>query len=479
MDQDKNLRLQVTDLPSSNTSNSDTMPSPGRDKFKPIALRANTHNSMDLEHLFVGPRDMKHHSKVPFFLRVHGSVTPKMVLPLLFVAAWATAITCISKFVHDLGINSVLLTITGFVVSLALSFRSSTAYERYTEGRKYWAQLMLTSRSLARLIWIHTGERHDVSEEQGKADLLGKLTALNLVNAFAVALKHYLRFEPSVEYPDLQPLIGNIHTLAGEADQNTLQPKKQTPWHEAGEYLGVSFAESNPRKLIKRSKDNLGNLPLEILNYLAAYMDEIMKNGQLSVPVHQTHVMNNVTSLAEVLTGTERVLSTPVPLAYSISISQITWVYISTLPFQLYKSLGWVTIFGTVLAAYIILGLAQIGYEIENPFGHDVNDLPLDAYCRELAADIDVLTSMPAPTASNFIATAENKVLFPLSMSNYATWNNRSVAEIRTALRRKATTKALSMEQERAIAQSESTNEALAVPHKADHSDRPEGGDHC
>jgi len=131
-------------------------------------------------------------------------------------------------------------------------------------------------------------------------------------------------------------------------------------------------------------------------------------------------------------------------------------------------------IFGTVLAAYIILGLAAIGYEIENAFGHDVNDLPLDAYCRELAADIDVLTSMPAPTAQNFIATAENKVLFPLSMSGYESWNNRSVAEIRAALRAKATTKAPSMNRERAKVQSESRAESHEVSVDG-HKDAPEG----
>ncbi|KAK5210057.1 hypothetical protein LTR41_004689 [Exophiala xenobiotica] len=476
MDHDKNLRLQVTDAASSTASNPNYLPSPGRDpSFKPMGLRANTRASLDIDHYFLGPRDMNHHSKLPYFLRLHGSVFPKMIFPLAIVAGWATAITCISKFVHELGINSVLLTITGFVVSLALSFRSTTAYERWSEGRKYWAQLIVTSRNLARLMWIHTKERHDVSEERGKADLLGKLTALNLLNAFAVALKHRLRFEPSVEYPDLQPLIANIHTLAGEADQTKLQPRKATSWKTAGEYLGISFAESNPRKLIKRSPDNLGNLPLEILTYLSAYMDEIMTNGQLSLPIHQAHVMNNITALAEVLTGTERVLNTPVPIAYSISISQITWVYILTLPFQLYNTLGWVTIFGTVLAAYIILGLAAIGYEIENPFGHDVNDLPLDAYCRELAGDIDVLTSMPAPTAENFIATAENKVLFPLSMSNYDSWKSRSITDIRKALRSKATTAATSIDFERMKAQHESTNESTAVPPVDDKKDRAEG----
>src|SRR6266702_7384843 len=105
----------------------------------------------------------------------------------------------------------------------------------------------------------------------------------------------------------------------------------------------------------------------------------------------------------EVLIGTERVLHTPLPIAYSIAISQITWVYVMMLPFQLWDSLRWVTIPGTIFAAYIILGIAAIGREIENPFGMDVNDLPLDTFCDELATDIDVITSSPAPIAKEFI----------------------------------------------------------------------------
>jgi hypothetical protein len=75
----------------------------------------------------------------------------------------------------------------------------------------------------------------------------------------------------------------------------------------------------------------------------------------------------------------DRVLATPLPIAYSIAISQITWVYVMLLPFQLWDDLRWITIPGCIFAAYIIIGLASIGREIENPFGHDVNDLPLEA----------------------------------------------------------------------------------------------------
>jgi len=70
--------------------------------FQPPS-RHQTRHSLELDDYFAGPRDMQKHSKLPLFMRVHGSVMPKMILPLTFVGAWATAITCISKFVYKLG----------------------------------------------------------------------------------------------------------------------------------------------------------------------------------------------------------------------------------------------------------------------------------------------------------------------------------------------------------------------------------------
>ena len=50
----------------------------------------------------------------------------------------------------------------------------------------------------------------------------------------------------------------------------------------------------------------------------------------------------------------DRVLQTPLPIAYSIAISQITWVYVMMLPFQLWDDLRWITIPGCIFAAYIM-----------------------------------------------------------------------------------------------------------------------------
>lgn len=43
---------------------------------------------------------MDKHSKWPIFMRLHGSVMPKMILPMLLVAIWSSVITYISTHVH-------------------------------------------------------------------------------------------------------------------------------------------------------------------------------------------------------------------------------------------------------------------------------------------------------------------------------------------------------------------------------------------
>ncbi|KAI0382312.1 UPF0187-domain-containing protein [Hypomontagnella monticulosa] len=417
-------------------------PSTVQEEAYPMSPRRNTttpnpfsrrNTSIDIDDYFTGPRDIAKHSKWPLFLQLHGSILPKMIVPLLVVAAWATLITVISKKVEgvNLGISSILLTVTGFVVGLGLSFRSSTAYERYAEGRKYWGQLIFTCQGLGRVFWIHAVER----EGSKKQDLLAKLTAMNLIVAFAVSLKHKLRFEPYTYYDDLVELVDHIDTFAKSAtDENSVRPRVGM-FKAVGENLGLSFAASNPRKLMKKAKTPLGNLPLEILCYLTAYVDELALNGQLPVGMQQTAAYNQLQALNDVMVGTERVLNTPLPIAYAIAISQITWIYIFLLPFQLFLELDWITIPATIAASYIILGIFFIGHEIENPFGNDVNDLPLDLFCQQIVEDMETIAARPKPRLADWVENPKNKVMFPHSESGYSVWAQRPESAIRNALR--------------------------------------------
>jgi predicted membrane chloride channel (bestrophin family) len=393
--------------------------------------------SLDLDDYFTGPRDMSRHSKWPMFMRLHGSIMPKMVLPLIFVGCWSSLIVTLSMKLDsvNLAVDSVLLTVLGFVISLGLSFRNSTAYERYAEGRRYWSMLVTSSQTLGRVFWIHAT---DVEDQDPKDLMLKKLSAMNMVVAFSVALKHSLRFEPYTEYNDIQHLIGHLNTFARDATdaKNRANPNKSL-FKETGEYLGISFAASNPRKTLKKSQQPLGNLPLEILNYIAVTVDEMIRNKQLEIPMLQTLSYNHIGFLNDILSGCDRVLNTPLPLAYAIAISQITWVYVLLLPFQLITPLKWIAIPASVFAAYVILGLLLIGGEIENPFGQDVNDLPLENYCEQIAHDMDVIASFEKRNPDGFMKDAKNLPLYPTSMASYDTWMQRSEDELRNAIRKK------------------------------------------
>lgn len=101
-----------------------------------------------------------------------------------------------------------------------------------------------------------------------------------------MSLKHYLRYEPYAHYEDLNTLVAHLDTFANAAQEPEVKGKsKRTPWKALGEHLGLSFATSNPRKAIKQATKPLGNLPLEILIYLSAYVEEVTKNGTLKSPV--------------------------------------------------------------------------------------------------------------------------------------------------------------------------------------------------
>jgi ion channel-forming bestrophin family protein len=112
-------------------------------------------------------------------------------------------------------------------------------------------------------------------------------TALNLLNAFACSVKHRLRFEPGIDYPDLRERVEFLDTFAKAADVDIPPPSTRGKAKAVGEYLGVTFAESNPRKRIKRSKKPLGNLSLEILNHISCYIHSIIENETLKVGLYQ------------------------------------------------------------------------------------------------------------------------------------------------------------------------------------------------
>ncbi|KAF8154747.1 Bestrophin, RFP-TM, chloride channel-domain-containing protein [Crassisporium funariophilum] len=130
---------------------------------------------------------------------------------LLFFAAWSTLITILNEQGHSLFMQPTLLTVIGTVLGFIISYRTTSSFERYNEGRRLWSQIILASRTLARTIWFHVP---DPAPTQGQSvedvrahALIEKKSAINLLEAFAVAIKHYLRGEDGIYYQDLYYLV--------------------------------------------------------------------------------------------------------------------------------------------------------------------------------------------------------------------------------------------------------------------------------
>lgn len=132
---------------------------------------------------------------------------------IFFFTAWATLITLIHRNVSSLQLSPTILTVLGTVIGFVVSYRTSSAYERYNDGRKQWSSIILGGRSLARLIWLHVPDaprpydpKDLPTEEERLRAIIEKKTIINLIEGFAVSLKHYLRGEHGIYYEDLYHL---------------------------------------------------------------------------------------------------------------------------------------------------------------------------------------------------------------------------------------------------------------------------------
>ena len=83
----------------------------------------------------------------------------------------------------------------------------------------------------------------------------------------------------------------------------------------------------------------------------------------------------------------ERILTTPIPFAYVLHLRRFVLLFLITLPFP-FVHMGWFMVPSVAVVAYALLGIEQIGVEIEDPFGHEANDLPLDDICETIRTNV-------------------------------------------------------------------------------------------
>ncbi len=141
---------------------------------------------------------------------------------------------------------------------------------------------------------------------------------------------------------------------------------------------------------------------LTVSKRLTAVLVEARDKGLIS-DITLATLDQNVQLLVDYLGGCERINSTPLPFAYMVHLRRVMIVYCCTLPFALVDPFGWLTVPAVLGVAYTFFGIEEIGVEIENPFGHDLNDLALEELCSKISKNVwcSVATvSRPKPMSS-------------------------------------------------------------------------------
>lgn len=279
----------------------------------------------------------------PFHL--HRSDTVRRLFPwILVVCTFSGLIAWLEIEVWQLSEKShvrnitVMHTLLGFVISFLLVFRTNTAYERWWEGRKLWGSLTNNSRNLAmKLSAILPAEDPN------------RTFFRQAIPMYAFALKNHLGKEDT-----------RIELFDG------LPPDVQ--------------------QKIDLSK----HIPNQVAVLLMRQTNQMLEEKKISG--EQLLFLNaELQSFTEICGACERIKNTPIPYSYSVFIKKFIQFYVATLPFGFVFNLGYLVIPIVGFIFYVLASLELIAEEIEEPFGADENDLPLEKMARNIQVHIHEL----------------------------------------------------------------------------------------
>jgi len=274
--------------------------------------------------------------------RFRGTIGPRLLVRVLIVGAVGLVAAGLNASV-GFKIPPIAHTLIGVALGLLLVFRTNASYDRYWEGRKLLGTMVNRSRDIARQVAAFVRIEGTEAPEVRRAvdDVQRYLSAF-----FALAVQS-LRSQR-----DLQAL-GDRLTAEERA---LLEPKKV-------------------------------RAPV-VAAFISKRIEELVRRGALA-PHHVLLLDPNVTALVDALGGCERIVRTPMPFAYAQHIKLAVLLFTVTVPFAMADATRWYTPVASAVLAFALIGIDEIGVEIEDPFGDDPNDLPIDRLAETIATSAE------------------------------------------------------------------------------------------
>ena len=281
------------------------------------------------------------HKWLDHFFDIRGSLVREIALRVALCVAWSAGVVAFHKHVHDVSMPSLLHTLMGVALGMLLVFRTSSSYDRFWEGRKLWGGIVNETRNLIRCTSVHLKD---------DPALLARLTRWTA--AFPWAAMHGLR--------GTDGLGPQAHELPAAEAKDAMDAQSTV--------LAVAV---NITRCLREARDK--GL---ISDIILASLDQ------------------NIQQLVDYIGGCERIRKTPMPFAYAVHLRRALVLYCFTLPFAMVETFGWTTVVDVLIIAYTFFGIEEIGVEIEGPFGHDDNDLPLEDICETIHKNLYALAGI-------------------------------------------------------------------------------------
>lgn len=218
--------------------------------------------------------------------------------------------------------------LVGFVISLLLIFRTNTAYERWWEGRKKWGELVNDTRNFS----VKLASMISTEEDRN--------FFMRMIPNFVFSAKENLR--KGVKLNELELLPDELKFIEEKHHQ-----------------------------------------PLSIVQLIYKRLVELNKN-QIITDQDFTILDKNCNKLMDSLGACERIRNTPIPFSYSLFIKKFIFIYVTTLPLALVTNYGYFSVLIATFIFYVLVSIEVLAEEIEDPFGKDANDLPIDLLCAKI-----------------------------------------------------------------------------------------------
>ncbi|MBG6073034.1 MULTISPECIES: bestrophin family protein [unclassified Polaromonas] len=290
-------------------------------------------------------------SGIRLFLVVRGSILKRIRFSLLANTLSAVVVTVVhgNFFALKITLTTIPFTLMALPLAIFLGFRNSAAYDRYWEGRKLWGELVLRCRSLSRQCQSFIQPVSDIS-----AQMPDVVAARQRMVYRTIAFVHALRLQ-----------------LRDQSDYSEIRR-----WVPQAEWSQLQTVSNKHDRLVLEMGKELG---------------QCQRRGWID-PCLAVTLDNTLSALNAAAASCERIKSTPIPFSYTLLLHRTAYLYCFLLPFGLVDTIGFMTPFVVAIVAYTFFGLDALGDEIEEPFGMEANDLPLDTLCR--AIEINLLESL-------------------------------------------------------------------------------------